>query len=330
MTSTAPSARWRGVENPFDSTAFRASSVFESLDRHAVCGYVAALRGGVPCVISPQFTNGTQHLVIELSFNDGVVWVSRIKLLTQLSPLQKMSMQSEVETMNIVRSQTNIPVPQVYAWDTGTSNVFRAPFIIMQAVNGWDLCNNPEFQNVKYKVLDQMAAIMIELSSVRFDLIGMITTSNKIEPLVIDSEAAGPFACAKNYYNYFINKRQQATGHCIDDKQEPLSETQLCRRIVDDIEFADGPFPLTHVDFGLHNLLIDDDGVVVGVIDWSNARTLPWESFSIFPLPLHVVWPKRNKYPEMKWEQLVNDHEYFVGALKKAERGLNLRGRSLR
>src|SRR5437762_13895585 len=83
---------------------------------------------------------------------------------------------------------------------------------------------------------------------------------------------------------------------------------------------SSGPFPLTHVDFGLHNLLIIDDGDIVSVIDWSNSRTAPWESFAIFPLPISVIWTKRAKYPTFKWERLMSEQNFFVEALKKYEK----------
>lgn len=81
-----------------------------------------------------------------------------------------------------------------------------------------------------------------------------------------------------------------------------------------------GPYPLCHVDFGLHNTLVNEAGDVVGVIDWSNSHTCPWESFATFPLPISVVWTKRSKYPTEKWEQLLSDQAFFVQALKEYEK----------
>ena len=49
-----------------------------------------------------------------------------------------------------------------------------------------------------------------------------------------------------------------------------------------------GPFPLFHVDFGHHNIVVDDDYNVLGVVDWEYACSVPWERI-YFPWTLSVV-----------------------------------------
>ena len=49
-----------------------------------------------------------------------------------------------------------------------------------------------------------------------------------------------------------------------------------------------GPFPLFHADYGHHNIVVDDDYNVLGVIDWEHACSVPWESI-YFPWTLSVV-----------------------------------------
>ena len=46
---------------------------------------------------------------------------------------------------------------------------------------------------------------------------------------------------------------------------------------------GNGPFPLAHNDLGVHNALFDENWELVGVIDWSGACVVPWESFAQFP-----------------------------------------------
>lgn len=50
----------------------------------------------------------------------------------------------------------------------------------------------------------------------------------------------------------------------------------------------DGPFPLYHPDLYQHNIIVDNDYKVLGVIDWQNACTVPWEIIE-FPLFLTTV-----------------------------------------
>jgi len=62
-----------------------AEAAFKCLDFPLISDYLSMLRKGVPCKISDQFTNGSQHLVIEAVFKDGIVWIARIKLSKELS-----------------------------------------------------------------------------------------------------------------------------------------------------------------------------------------------------------------------------------------------------
>jgi Ser/Thr protein kinase RdoA (MazF antagonist) len=41
-----------------------------------------------------------------------------------------------------------------------------------------------------------------------------------------------------------------------------------------------GPFPLSHPDFHCGNVLVDYDYNITGVIDWTNAHTVPAEVFA--------------------------------------------------
>lgn len=44
-----------------------------------------------------------------------------------------------------------------------------------------------------------------------------------------------------------------------------------------------GPFPLCHVDLHHGNILLDDDYNVKGIIDWSQAQTVPLECLVVSP-----------------------------------------------
>ncbi len=48
-------------------------------------------------------------------------------------------------------------------------------------------------------------------------------------------------------------------------------------------EHVRGPFPLCHIDLHYGNILVDDDYNITGIIDWSDAQTVPLERFMINP-----------------------------------------------
>ena len=317
-----PSSFWKGGENRFLSSTALAQSAFHQLDVGRVSQYLSILRKGVKCKVSNQFTNGSQHLVIEVVFEDGAVWIARIRLSKKLSAHEKMAMESEICVMRTVRSRTAVPVPEVYNWDSGTDNVFGAPFILMEAIHGRCVCNDPSFPSIKYKVLDQMASIMVQLSSLRFPAIGSLTTGD-ISTMVIGDTVVGPFICSTDYYLHFVHTYEETLRQTTDENErnEMLFTCSFYRHTaIPHFIHSAGPFPLCHVDFGLHNTLVNDAGDIVAVIDWSNSRTCPWESFATFPLPISVVWTKRAKYPREKWQQLQSDQAIFVQALKRYEK----------
>ena len=178
MGTAPPSAHWLGFNQPnFERTpwAVAAGAMFSSLDRLAIREFISSLRHGISCEISPQFTNGTQHLVIEVSFSDDLRWIARLKIRRDTGEHYDYSVKSQACAMKMVRERTRIPVPDVYAWDSGSENVFGAPYIVMEAITGRELhSNGPLFQTFREKILDQMASILIELSTIRFDTIGDI------------------------------------------------------------------------------------------------------------------------------------------------------------
>jgi len=64
------------------------------------------------------------------------------------------------------------------------------------------------------------------------------------------------------------------------------------------MENMTGPFPVQHVDLQFNNFLFDNDYNITGLIDWSEAQTVPCESFaaarySSFRDMVHRNWKMR-------------------------------------
>ena len=308
-----------------------ANAKFESLDRRKICRYVSSLRAEQSCIISDQFTHGGFNLVIEIVFDDGVFWIARIRFDTDLADHQRRIMESEISTMQYVREHTTIPVPELHASDSGKNNPFQAPFILMEGVTGWEPDWNNLSADLQGKIIHQMAGIKVKLGNLRFPKIGSLQRDESgkyyIDSIFVGGKTAGPFDSARDYYSYFAESAWQDRVN--QDYQDDESRRNRCflpwlyRCIVPFIIHEDlnhGPFPLSHVDFGRHNILVDDFGVVTGVVDWSQARTLPWESFCTFPVLMSVNWPKRHKYSDWVWKELMTDQECFLKAITEIEK----------
>jgi hypothetical protein len=210
MAIDHPSLHWLGAKEPnfeFNLSGKAALTKFNALDRDAICTFISTLRNGISCRISPQFTFGSTHLFIELAFIDNVFCVARLNIWL-VDGVDK-RIESEVRVMNLVRGGTRIPVPKVYSWNYTSKNVFGTPFIVMQAMNGQKLVLNERvYEKFKAKILDQMASIMIQLSTIQFQTIGDIETLNNfVESTFLEKKLR--FKTSRDYYDYYIDKHLQ-------------------------------------------------------------------------------------------------------------------------
>ena len=301
-----------------------ATYLFNALDRQAICDSVSTLRDGISCTISPQFTYGSTHLFIQLSFADGVFWVARLNM--WIKEARDKGLEKEVRVLQLVRGYTKIPVPEVYAWNPGPENVFRTPFVLMQAVNGQKLTLKKQvYEQFKYKILDQMASILIQLSTLQFQLIGDIESPEYCESA---SENEIFYKTSPEFYDYYINKHLEAYESVPQDQQEKhMAENRLCRRLVRGFEYSSGPFPLTVLaKYGRSSkVLVDDKGNIVALLDWAVAAC-PWEIFAEFPEVIRTRCVDYSHNTDLEWKDKRRGQRYFIQALRKYERDRKLPG----
>lgn len=89
-----------------------------------------------------------------------------------------------------------------------------------------------------------------------------------------------------------------------------------------------GPFPLCHGDFSHHNVIVDDEYNILGLIDWEAALAGPWEVFGNFPLLLLTIpqsMDTRQKYDEVgkpnntRLTQKIKDQQAYIAAVEREE-----------
>jgi len=320
MAIDHPSLYWPGVkESNFElnSPGKAALTLFNALDRRSICTFLSTHRRGIPCTISPQFTFGSTHLFIELAFLDNEFYVARLNL-WERDRRDKM-LESEVEVMKLVRARTTkIPVPEVYDWNPTSGNIFGTPFIIMQAMNGQKLyLNEPVFEKFPTKILDQMASMMIELSTIQSDFIGDFETLRNLDESIL-IEKKDYFRSSRDFYDYYIDKYLPGFAPLSNDEKD------RCRRLVRELE-RPGPFPLAVSPFGQNSkILIDENGNITGMLDWTHVGGYPWEMFAQFPQVIRVSWLNGKGYSPQKWQLKWYGQTYFVECLQKYERERNL------
>ena len=166
--------------------------------------------------------------LLSLRSEINVFWVARLN--TGQRDREDKSMENEITIMNLVRCRTSIPVPNVYAWRSTSHNVFKTPFVLMQAVNGQKLSVMTRvYEKYKGKILDQMASILIELSTIQSLTIGDFQTLNS-DTSPFDKKG---FKSSTEYYGRHIDKHLQALASVRpeDERDQHVGENRRCRRL---------------------------------------------------------------------------------------------------
>jgi len=89
-----------------------------------------------------------------------------------------------------------------------------------------------------------------------------------------------------------VTASADASADPLDNLEEDTPETCLRRQFVASLwrvammslldETDDkGPFPVRHGDLHSQNILVDETGHIIGVLDWDCAGTVPWETFAV-------------------------------------------------
>ncbi|RAL14093.1 uncharacterized protein BO97DRAFT_433219 [Aspergillus homomorphus CBS 101889] len=175
---------------------------------------------------------------IEIQFQDGVVWLARIR-----------------------RSNATSPPPDLQRY------IMRSPvgveYILMEKMPG------------KNKVMSQLADIFIELQTRPFALMGSLD-----QPGTDHMRPIGLFTTRKDFLVACIQLTLDLIieGECYATR--PIDAFLTHRSLLDYIpkvcsrpDFDDGRFYLKHADDKGDHILVDDDYIVTGIVDWEWAHT---------------------------------------------------------
>ena len=205
--------------------------------------------------------------------------------------------ESSVITMEYVRNHTTIPVPRVHFHDSRCNNPLKAPFIVMDFIDGVPIPFSdfdPENETQATTIYKQLCRISCQLSKLRFDTIGSISKKPNsplsLGPKFWNGAQYGPFTDPEEYYKTLTTQYWKYASSSITTSSLPdawtwktLSPSQKdlftaylhlqCFRLLHSEELA-ARFCLQHHDFKLRNFLVDGE-TVVGLIDWDKCATVP-------------------------------------------------------
>jgi aminoglycoside phosphotransferase (APT) family kinase protein len=251
---------------------------------------------GLTCTIDPaSFAYGFNNIVLEVPFSDGVCWIARIQHSSVDASEARghaMDLLSEMATMRVVKERTNIPVPQVFAYHVSPSNGVGCPYMLMERLPGRVLGHTsvsevpPEHLG---KVAKQFAHVLHQLQSLTFDRLGRLWRGEngdgplEVIPVGVDSAASSNPAAPHTSVEWFYMERQKNNRRAMESHPHDPEWTTACSVLKAAVPHiiiearVRGPFPLCHLDMHHGNLLFDDDYNLTGVLDWSQAQTVPLE-----------------------------------------------------
>ncbi|EQL35298.1 hypothetical protein BDFG_03040 [Blastomyces dermatitidis ATCC 26199] len=299
-------------------------TALDQLDGFALTSLASNLRRGVPCSIpaltadrDTQWRLLSKHMTItdfhvDINFQDGVVWDARIRLRNDAFPplpVQKYIFLSEVFTLKFLE-KTAVPAPGVYyySWADSPDSHVGASFVLLEKMGGRKLQWDKVSKSRQTKIMEQLVDISLELERYSFEMTGSIVPSDDGEvniggyaqlPLFRDSRTPiGPFSS--------LNASLRAIMHLqldiITDGEFAhlslghfLSYLWRLHTIPDLVASTNsregGPFYLKHFCETDDHIMVDDDGNITAIIDWSSSSIKSKElAFSSPPM----LWPTRS------------------------------------
>ncbi|POR32133.1 Uncharacterized protein TPAR_07635 [Tolypocladium paradoxum] len=358
------SATWLGADvyEPGDVLYERATRFFASVNWDALASISSSLRDGTPCHLGDRFSIGTFNMVRHIVFADGVSWVARLRMPPPkeiLGDRSKLDIATtlglEIASMRFFKARTSIPVPEVHFCDSDTSNSVGAPYMLMDYIHGTvatklrsanncaiGLFGTPE-QDRKFR--RQMASIQATVSSFTFDRIGSLYQDEKTFEFFIGPEfetGKGPWVSSADYYSDLADFRLEECVRNADlETQTSISFAipTLFKHLISlygHRRSMRGPFRLVNRDFGAHNLLVNNDFDIVGVIDFDAVMAAPIEVVAQFPAltglspetpghvetrPLAIERIRRTRPRLKEYRDLVEAAEAGMGANNPNRRG---------
>ncbi|KND87685.1 hypothetical protein TOPH_07653 [Tolypocladium ophioglossoides CBS 100239] len=153
-----------------------------------------------------------------------------------------------------------------------------------------DLFGTPD-QDRKFR--QQMAGIQVTLSSFTFDQIGSLCQDEQTSDFFLGPEietGKGPWASSMDYYTDLAN---HALEECVASAEPDVQEScsfaipilfKHLMSLYGHSSFMGGPLRLVNRDFGAHNLLVNDNFDIIGMIDLDGVMAAPIEVVAQYPV----------------------------------------------
>ncbi|KAF7325166.1 APH domain-containing protein [Mycena kentingensis (nom. inval.)] len=293
-----------------------------------------------------KICNGSFNLVYILQLEGDAKMVLRLPIAGKdgsLTGAARNALESQVATMRYIRSNTALPVPEVYHCDPTDGNEILAPYVAMAYVLGvsvgevWFEAAEGRREENRLRILSQLAGLSALMRGLRFDTLGSLGPDDRVGPCFeteeLYDEAAdsistevksyGPFLTTEAWFAHLRSRTPVADA----SNNYGIASAKILDVVLPCLPLIQGErcFALTMPDFGPQNVLVDEHANITGLIDWDDAQTRPiYLAFARYPSwltrdwdPLMYGWPF-SKETEDSPEELQRYRDYYLGELKAA------------
>ncbi|KID94310.1 Protein kinase-like domain protein, partial [Metarhizium majus ARSEF 297] len=330
--------RWTGQHNDEQS-----NNTYSHTEWDALLDITKQLSGDQTSVYEGNFHAGGRHIVRRIKLTErGELWLARIPIIcgppvpepdsSWWTSGKQFTMESEIATMKFISQSTDIPVPRVFAYNTGLEkNPVGLPYLLMECIEGnmlYDLGGpNVLTEEQRIKLRKSIASIQCKLANATLDKLGSLVLKSNgdidIGPLPAQFGFKGPFDSMADYFLAWTTHNASFKNiHQLKDPKLIRATKSFPQRLKLTTETlmaarSSRTYPIVHPDFLMHNLLLDDSFEVVGVIDWEFAHTAPIEVFAA----------RMNMYasfnPQQATLDLNEEGKQYVGDVACTEMGMS-------
>jgi len=148
------------------------------------------------CSITYPLLYGAEHMIFPLEFTDGLRWALKIPAAGHRDKFNESAaraLRSEALTMQLLKRETTIPVPEVYSFDASFDNPINCPFILMEFIAGIPLsdcwfdkgASKALVAERRARTLQDLAVAMVQMNKFTYTLGGSPTFDEDGHPIGI-------------------------------------------------------------------------------------------------------------------------------------------------
>ncbi|KAL6918797.1 hypothetical protein FSHL1_002791 [Fusarium sambucinum] len=265
------------------------------------------------CTTVERLTRGSWHEIFALGFEETDATPYESLKRAKYSCIARFARvkgndakeESEVATIRYLKQHTSIPVPEIYHQDLDPENTVGAAFVLMERLPGRHLYKTWDDMSLEKKkvAVSEIASIIVEFASLRFDEIGCLTQDG-LGPILSPcyKEPQGPFDSSLTYLESFISPDRIESSELAQLFQQIKSELAISVHSENAI-YLKPPFAFIHADFDAQNMLFlespDGSGPkLTGLIDFEFAHTGPLYYLYEYPIFIQDVSWSKHLYAE--------------------------------